>query len=119
WQTPGVRSPSERRRTTTCNRIRRWDTKPRWSLPLRGRQASTLLNWGKGPQTPAPCLTPLSPLRYGANKDRRKSHYPWTKNRRQVNLTNTPVRAFEKSGSNALLTKLCAAPVTAGFPDRQ
>lgn len=36
--------------------------------------------------TPAPCPTPPSPLRNtcGANKTRRKSHYPWYKNGGQV-----------------------------------
>lgn len=37
---------------------------------------------------PAPCPTPPSPLRKtsGANNNRRKSHYPWTKNGGQVTL---------------------------------
>ncbi len=46
------------------------------------QQASKSLVWGKGPQTPAPCPTPHSPLPTevcGANKNRRKSHYPWTR----------------------------------------
>ncbi len=44
---------------------------------------------GQGTSTPAPCPTPPSPLRRqrcGANKTRRKSHYPWTKNGGQVRI---------------------------------
>src|SRR5579871_6993364 len=73
--------------TTTRNvHTRRWATGRRRSLQQNGR-ASTEREWGKGPQTPAPCPTPPSPLRSqrcGANKTRRKSHYPWTKNGGQV-----------------------------------
>ena len=43
-----------------------------------------MLEQGKGPQTPSPSPAPPSPLRCGANKNRRKSHYPWTKNGGQV-----------------------------------
>ena len=46
--------------------------------------------WGKRPQTPAPCPTPPSPLpseACGANRNRRKSHYPWTKDGGQVTPT--------------------------------
>ena len=58
------------------------------------RKASPSIKWGKGLQTPAPCPTPPSPLRSncGANKNRRKSHYPWTKNGGQV--VNIPEKAF-------------------------
>jgi len=40
-------------------------------------------------KTPAPCPTPPSPLlttARGANKNRRKSHYPWTDNGGQVTM---------------------------------
>src|SRR5579883_2071775 len=73
--------------TTTRNvHTRRWATGRRRSLQQNGR-ASTEREWGKGPQTPAPCPTHPSPLRSqrcGENKTRRKSHYPWTKNGGQV-----------------------------------
>jgi hypothetical protein len=43
----------------------------------------------KGPQMPAPSPTPPSPLRTAlleADRNRRKSHYPWTKDGGQVKI---------------------------------
>jgi hypothetical protein len=53
----------------------------------RRRRASTEMMWGERPQTPAPCPTPPSPLRSkarGTSKNRRKLHYPWTRDGGQV-----------------------------------
>ena len=93
------RSPSGSRTTTKCVRTAACGTVHQWSSPRRLR-ASTEMKWGKRPQTPAPCPTPPSPLRErhgGANKNRRKSHYPWTKDGGQVTdhpIGNKPDRLF-------------------------
>src|SRR6266852_3327483 len=83
----GRRSHSGNRTTTKRVRTAACSTVPQWSSQRRLR-ACTEMKWGKRPQTPAPCPTPPSPLRRkacGANKNRRKSHYPWTKDGGQVN----------------------------------
>src|SRR6266545_1320290 len=78
----GSRTTTKIVRTAACSTVRQW------SSPRSQQRASTKMEWGKRPQTPASCPTPPSPLRRkerGANKNRRKSHYPWTKNGGQVN----------------------------------
>src|SRR3974390_587365 len=80
------RSSSGGKITTKPGHTAACSTVPQWSLPA-SQQVSTWMKWGKGPQTPAPSPTPPSPLRtaaIGANKNRRKSHYPWTKDGGQV-----------------------------------
>src|SRR5216684_9208467 len=82
----GRRSHSGNRTTTKRVRTAACSTVPQWSSQRRLR-ACTEMKWGKRPQTPAPCPTPPSPLRRkacGANKNQRKSHYPWTKDGGQV-----------------------------------
>src|SRR5271157_1280144 len=86
WLMHATRSRSGSKTTTNFGRTAACNTLPRWSL-LSSRQASTWMKWGKRPQTPAPSPTPPSPLRteaIGANRNRRKSHYPWTKDGGQV-----------------------------------
>src|SRR5579864_1394824 len=58
----GGRSQRGRSSTTRSARTAVWDTElPKSLLPRLG--ASTELNWGKRPQTPAPCPRPPSPLK--------------------------------------------------------
>lgn len=66
--TRGRRSRSGSRTTTAHGHTPRWVIERRRSF----EQASRSLVWGKGPQTPAPCPTPPSPLRHtcGAKKTR-------------------------------------------------
>src|SRR5450755_5035620 len=87
----GSRTTTKRGRTAACSTVR-----PR-SLLRSQRQASTPRMWGKEPQTPAPCPTPPSPLRQtsGANKNRRKSHYPWTNDGGQV-TSDTHGKRYEE-----------------------
>src|SRR5277367_5101139 len=76
----GSRTTTKNVRTAACSTVPQRSSQPR----LR---ASTEMKWGKRPQTPAPCPTPPSPLQrkaWGANRNRRKSHYPWTKDGGQV-----------------------------------
>ena len=73
--------------TTNFDRTAACSIGPRRRSQHSQQQASKSLVWGKAPQTPAPCPTPHSPLGTelcGANKNRRKSHYPWTKDGGQV-----------------------------------
>src|SRR6266542_3892965 len=85
----GRRSPSGSRTTTKSGRTAACSTVPQGSSQFRLR-ASTERKWGKRAQTPAPCPTPPSPLPNegcGENKNRRKSHYPRTKDGGQVTPT--------------------------------
>src|SRR6266567_4994156 len=81
----GSRTTTKSVRTAACSIVLQW------SSQRSQQRASTELNWGKRPQTPAPCPRPPSPLRRracGENKNRRKSHYPWTKDEGQVSLAH-------------------------------
>src|SRR5438445_13766830 len=82
WPTRGRKSHHGSRTTTKVDRTVACSIVHQWSSPLSQQRPSTEMMWGKRPQTPAPCPTPPSPPRRkarGANKIRRKSHYPWTR----------------------------------------
>ena len=59
----GERSGRGGRNITKSVPTAAWDTKLRKSSLLLRPRASTGLNWGKRPQTPAPCPRPPSPLK--------------------------------------------------------
>src|SRR5271169_4744686 len=104
----GRRSRSGSRTTTKNVRTAACSTVPQRSSQRRLR-ASTEMKWGKRPQTPAPCPTPPSPLQrkaWGANRNRRKSHYPWTKDGGQVTLLMAVDPATDSSADASKLIAL-------------